>query len=133
MVKKIRIRFSLVIVLAVLAILTFIVVSINLINYQSITNNADDILEVLALNGGQFTTKPQGNDYSPELPFETRYFTVKVYGDRIDPNENSYFANVKNIAAVDEKTAIKDACRIEHYMSDITFDAIKAHMKQYGS
>ena len=34
---------------------------------------------------------------------------------------------------VDEKTATEDACRIEHYISDTTFDAIKAHMKKYGS
>lgn len=34
---------------------------------------------------------------------------------------------------VDEETAANDACRIEHYMSDRTFDAIKAHMKKYGS
>ena len=33
---------------------------------------------------------------------------------------------------VDAKTASDDACRIEHYISDKTFDAIKAHMKQYG-
>ncbi len=32
---------------------------------------------------------------------------------------------------VDEKTAVEDACRIEHYLSDKTFDAIKAHMKKY--
>lgn len=30
---------------------------------------------------------------------------------------------------VDEKTASDDACRIEHYISDTTFNAIKAHMK----
>ena len=28
---------------------------------------------------------------------------------------------------VDEKTATDDACRIEHYISDETFSAIKAH------
>ena len=33
---------------------------------------------------------------------------------------------------VDEKTATEDACRIEHYISDTTFEAIKAHMKQHG-
>ena len=33
---------------------------------------------------------------------------------------------------VDEETASEDACRIEHYISDKTFDAIKAHMKQHG-
>ena len=34
---------------------------------------------------------------------------------------------------VDEETAANDACRIEHYMSDETFNAIKAHMAKYGS
>ena len=33
---------------------------------------------------------------------------------------------------VDEETASEDACRIEHYISDKTFDAIKAHMNKYG-
>ena len=30
---------------------------------------------------------------------------------------------------VNEKIASEDACRVEHYISDTTFDAIKAHMK----
>ena len=30
---------------------------------------------------------------------------------------------------VDEKTASEDACKMEHYMSDITFAKIKAHAK----
>ncbi len=34
---------------------------------------------------------------------------------------------------VDEQTATEDACRIEHYISDKSFDAIKAHMNKYGT
>lgn len=34
---------------------------------------------------------------------------------------------------VDEETATEDACRIEHYISDTTFEAIMSHMKKYGS
>ena len=34
---------------------------------------------------------------------------------------------------VDEKTAAEDACRIEHYISDDTFAAIKAHVAKYGT
>ncbi len=34
---------------------------------------------------------------------------------------------------VDEKTATEDACRVEHYISDKTFDAIKAHMRKNGT
>ncbi|MBQ3903913.1 MAG: metal-dependent transcriptional regulator [Eubacterium sp.] len=33
---------------------------------------------------------------------------------------------------VDEKTAAQDACRIEHYISNKTFNAIKKHMKEYA-
>ena len=33
---------------------------------------------------------------------------------------------------VSEETAANDACRIEHYISDETYNAIKAHMKKYG-
>ena len=32
---------------------------------------------------------------------------------------------------VDEKTAADDACRIEHYISDTTFSAIKKHLSDY--
>lgn len=31
---------------------------------------------------------------------------------------------------VDEKTATDDACRIEHYISDRTFDALKKHFAE---
>ena len=34
---------------------------------------------------------------------------------------------------VDEKTAADDACRMEHYISDETFQKIKAHMSRYGT
>ncbi len=33
---------------------------------------------------------------------------------------------------VDEETAVNDACRIEHYISDKTFEAVKAHMEEHG-
>ena len=33
---------------------------------------------------------------------------------------------------VDKETATEDACRIEHVISDESFEAIKAHAKKYG-
>lgn len=33
---------------------------------------------------------------------------------------------------VDQKTAAEDACKIEHAISDASFQAIKAHMEKYG-
>ena len=32
---------------------------------------------------------------------------------------------------VDEETASEDACRMEHYISDTTFKAIKKHMEEH--
>ena len=34
---------------------------------------------------------------------------------------------------VDEETATEDACRVEHYISDKTFEAMKNHLMKYGS
>ena len=39
---------------------------------------------------------------------------------------SEFFVNL----GVDEETATEDACRIEHYISDKTFQAIKNHMSQ---
>lgn len=33
---------------------------------------------------------------------------------------------------VGEDVAVEDACKIEHYLSDETFDAIKKHMQKYS-
>ncbi|MCR5221689.1 MAG: metal-dependent transcriptional regulator [Lachnospiraceae bacterium] len=34
---------------------------------------------------------------------------------------------------VDEQTASEDACRVEHYISEKTFEALKAHIKNRGA
>ena len=34
---------------------------------------------------------------------------------------------------VDEKTALEDACKIEHYISDVTFERIKAFAQKNRS
>ena len=33
---------------------------------------------------------------------------------------------------VDRKTAVEDACKMEHYISNVSFNAIKHHMSDYG-
>ena len=34
---------------------------------------------------------------------------------------------------VDRKTAVEDACKMEHYISNVSFNAIKHHMYEYGT
>ena len=36
------------------------------------------------------------------------------------------------LLGVDRETAIEDACRIEHYISDETFQAFKKHLKEHN-
>lgn len=39
-------------------------------------------------------------------------------------------SDVLELLGVDEKTAIEDACRMEHYISDTSFQAIKAYLEK---
>lgn len=108
MIKKIRLRFSLIVVCAVFIVLTIIIGTINVINFSNVADNADDILEILAANDGAFVNRPNdpNQEYSPELPFETRYFTVEVYSVEGSNVEDVFFTNIENIAAVSESKAI---------------------------
>ena len=65
----------------------------------------------------------------------TGYITLTQLGKELaekiyDRHETLSKALVK--IGVSEKTAAEDACRVEHYISDKTFEAIKAHMKEHG-
>ena len=41
--------------------------------------------------------------------------------------------NLFKALGVDPEIAAEDACRVEHYISDETFEALKAHYEEYGS
>lgn len=47
-------------------------------------------------------------------------------------NRHKVLTKVFMMLGVDEKTAMEDACRVEHDLSPATYDAIKNHMEQYG-
>ncbi|MCR4691990.1 MAG: metal-dependent transcriptional regulator [Lachnospiraceae bacterium] len=55
----------------------------------------------------------------------------KILAERIYERHTVLTKLLRNIG-VDEKTASEDACRVEHYISDKTFQAIKKHMEQSG-
>lgn len=54
----------------------------------------------------------------------------KILGKRIYERHTVLTRLFLNLG-VDEKIASEDACRIEHYISDESFEAIKAHMSQF--
>ena len=110
MLKKLKHQFIATTLLAIILILVFIIGTINFFNFRSMVSNADDTLEYLSLNKGNFSTfKPETApepeerfdfSISPEMPFETRYFIVSFTKD----NKISS-TNVDHIAAVDKVEA----------------------------
>ena len=106
MIKKLRIRAIVITVLSAVIVLGVIMTALNVVNYQNVKRNADELTLYLAENGGEFkeesrpekpadepAEKPQGGEeneekrppekrgeWSEETPFETRFFSV-IIGD----------------------------------------------------
>lgn len=55
-----------------------------------------------------------------------RKIAEKVY------ERHQVIANALMLLGVDEETAYKDSCKIEHDISDITFEKIKEHFQKYS-
>lgn len=115
MIKKIRTRFILITMCSLIVVLSVIIGFINITSYHKITTKADNLLTYIAENEGHFPkpdkhVKPdeilnnRGNGFSPEAPFDTRYFYVKV-GDGGEIME----INTGNIFAVSTANAVEYA------------------------
>lgn len=106
MIKKLRIKFILASIIAMVAVLFILLGSIHIMNYRKIIRDAENILDVLSENSGAFPIedfrfeKPFPDKFSPETPFESRYFTVEMKKDG-----TILKTNLGRIAAVDKYTA----------------------------
>lgn len=65
------------------------------------------------------------NDGYITLTNSGKQFAEKVY------ERHTVFTKMLMSLGVDEKTASEDACRMEHVVSDVSFDAIKKHYLDY--
>lgn len=64
------------------------------------------------------------------------YITLTQSGAEIAQKiyeRHTLITNMLKELGVDEKTAAEDACKIEHDISDISFEAIKKHTKEKNS
>ncbi|MDD7769776.1 sensor histidine kinase [Suipraeoptans intestinalis] len=106
MITRLRQRFIFLAIAATLLVLTVLIGSINVINYVNVIRQADTTLAYLAENNGNFSEEFSGKKDgfpgggSPELPFESRYFTVQL-----DTEGNVQAVDVRRIHAVDEESA----------------------------
>ena len=63
------------------------------------------------------------------------HITLTESGDRVARKiyeRHTILSKMLRQLGVDEKTAADDACKMEHAISDASFEAIKKHMQQYG-
>lgn len=116
MIKKLRIKFIALSMMALFVLLTVIVAGINLINYNTILSEVDATLLLLEVNGGVFPDFDEENKnnflrhMSPETPYEVRYFSVLL-----DENGKVYQTDTGKIKAVDAQQAAEYAKQV---MSD---------------
>ena len=109
MINSLRKKFIIFTMLVLSTLFFIIVATINIVNYISINNNADSILDILEDNNGIIPDrKPEPNikpsdknnpSLDGELSFRSRYFTVTIIDDEVTS------INLDRIAMIDEETA----------------------------
>lgn len=124
MIKKLRVKFIAITMVAVVVVLAVIMTVVNVVNFANVERDADALVDVIAENGGkmplaqgevapparpegereeEFFEKNEKRGMNGETPFDTRYFTV-YYTDGEQAG-----VDCGNIASVDETEAGKIA------------------------
>lgn len=112
MIKRLRIKYTVLAVSALFLLLTIIVAGMNLLNYRSVIDEADETLAVLSDNSGVFPSFENGMEWLPsgmsrEIPFESRYFSVLL-----DENNTPILIETSNIYTIDGVTAVGYAVEV---------------------
>ncbi len=103
MIRKLRIRFILAAMISLILVMTVIMTTIGILNYHNIMTRADQQLQILVDNNGTFPQKlgSTNRDFSPEMPFDTRYFFVSF-----DQDQQVQSMNTGKIASISNQQAI---------------------------
>lgn len=114
MIRKLRIKLIIASMVSLFTVLLIVMGTISLLDYRGVIEDADQILGILAENDGSFPDipgageRPPENDprkkerlLSPELPYESRYFSVFL-----NQSGQPIATNTGKIKAVDTSTAI---------------------------
>ena len=98
--------------------------SIDVCEYMGFSKPSVSRAVALLKNGGYITVNEDGH---LSLTESGRDVAVKIY------ERHRLLSAFLMELGVSEKTAIQDACRVEHVISDETFAAIKQHLKEEHS
>lgn len=128
MIKRLQVKFVLAAMLALVLVVGVIMVTVNALNYHGIVANADGVLALLQQNDGRFPSPKalpgeggppaqedaawgnaprDGQGFSPELPYESRYFTVEL-----DADGGVLTVDTGRIAAIDTGDAVDYATAV---------------------
>lgn len=127
MIKKLRMKLIVASMVSLFVVLFIIMGIIGVLNYRHLTADADRVLSVLQENDGKFPEMeerpedelpqeiPKAQDVyrkkddllSPELPYESRYFSAKL-----DSEGNVITIDTGKIAAVDTSTGTEYAKKV---------------------
>lgn len=112
MIKKLQLKFVLVTMASLFVVLAVIIAGMNIVSYNKVVSDADELLELLSENKGRFPGFEDGGHMnklpphmSPELPYETRYFTVTLRDGQVTAIDTG------RIAAVNQEQATAFADR----------------------
>lgn len=109
MIKKLRKKFIVLAITSLLVLLVIIVTGMNLMNFNSVIREADATLALMSKHQGKFPDfedNASGSDMlppgmSPELPFESRYFSVLM-----TERGNVIYTDTSHIMSVNSADAI---------------------------
>jgi len=115
MIKKLRRNFILTATGSTMAVLIVIMGTVNIVSYQRLVYNADLLTKMLSDNNGSFAGElrdqppnerrdPEMKRFSPETPYQTRFFSIKM-----DSDGKIEAVNMESIAAISEETAAEYA------------------------
>lgn len=111
MIKRLQIRLTAVSMASLFLVLAVIIGCVNLFNFRRAARDADGILAFLSEHGGAFPASgppfedwPGPRPMSPELPYESRYFSVSL-----DSGGGIVSTDTERIAAIDGQEAAEYA------------------------
>lgn len=108
MIRKLKIKFTVLAMTAIFALLCTIVTAMNAVNYSTVVDEVDTVLSILTQNKGEFPDFAANNgdflppNMSPEIPFESRFFSVVLDSDyRVVDTETSQIHSIDNAQAAE--------------------------------
>ncbi len=101
MIQKLRRRFVLITTLCLAVALVVIIAAINVGQYISTTNQADELIQLIHDNGYELPYSLNHPEFSPETAYETRYFVA-----HLNSKGQVYLINTNHVAALDQNGAL---------------------------